>query len=181
MTETAPTEAGTRRLFFALWPDATTRDALNRTGLWLHRHWGGRRMRADTLHLTLSFLGDVPAAQLDVLLRDIQPIAIERFELSLDRPGYWPHNHIGWLGLSLPSAPLEALVQALRDQLGERAIAFDNRPHTPHVTLLRKSQGGEALTCLPVKWSVDEFVLVASDPQADDAHYAVLKRWPLAG
>ena len=138
-------------------------------------------MRADTLHLTLSFLGDVPAAQLDVLLQDIQPIAIGRFELNLDQPGYWPHNHIGWLGLSLPSAPLEALVQALRDQLGERAIAFDNRPHTPHVTLLRKSQGGEALTCLPVKWSVDEFVLVASDPQADGAHYAVLKRWPLAG
>lgn len=138
-------------------------------------------MRADTLHLTLSFLGDVTAAQLDVLLRDIQAIAIKRFELSLDWPGYWPHNHIGWLGLSLPSAPLEALVQALRDQLGERAIAFDNRPHTPHVTLLRKSQGGEAVTCLPVKWSVDEFVLVASDPQADGAHYAVLKRWPLAG
>ena len=178
MTE-APPPAGACRLFFALWPDAATRDALNRTGKWLHQHWDGRRMRADTLHLTLSFLGDVPAAQRERLLSGIQAAALAPFELSLDQPGYWPHNRIGWLGLRQPSAQLEHLVQALREQLRELAVPFDDRPHTPHVTLLRKSRGGVAATCQPVRWKIDGFVLVASNPQADGAHYDVLKHWPL--
>ena len=189
MTEPGLTEHGlaepslakpdTRRLFFALWPDAATQDALNRTGKWLHQHWGGRRMRADTLHLTLSFLGDVPAARLDALLQGIHDIPVGAFELSFDQTGHWPHNRIGWLGLRQPSHPLESLVQALRDQLRTLDIPFDARPHTPHITLLRKTQGGAAVECLPVRWTVDGFVLVASNPQADGAHYDVLKHWPL--
>jgi len=180
LTESGPAKPAMRRLFFALWPDDATRNALNRTGKWLHQHWGGRRMRADTLHLTLVFLGDLPAAQIDALLQGIQGIPIGAFELSLDQAGHWPHNRIGWLGLSQPSQALESLVQALRDQLRTLDIAFDARPHTPHITLLRKAQGGAALECLPVNWAVDGFVLVASNPQADGAHYDVLQTWRLA-
>jgi RNA 2',3'-cyclic 3'-phosphodiesterase len=138
-------------------------------------------MRADTLHLTLAFLGDLSAAQLDALLQAIHGIPTGAFELSLDQTGYWPHNRIGWLGLKQPSGPLESLVQALRDQLRALDIPFDTRPHTPHVTLLRKAQGGAAVECLPVNWAIDGFVLVASNPQADGAQYDVLKKWSLAG
>jgi 2'-5' RNA ligase len=180
LIESGPAKPATRRLFFALWPDDATRNALNRTGKWLHQHWGGRRMRADTLHLTLVFLGDLPAAQIDALLQGIQDIPIGAFELNLDQAGHWPHNRIGWLGLSQHSQALESLVQALRDQLRTLDIPFDARPHTPHITLLRKAQGGATLECLPVNWVVDEFVLVASNPQADGAHYDVLRRWRLA-
>jgi 2'-5' RNA ligase len=177
---TPPAEAGTRRLFFALWPDDATRDALNRTGKWLHQHWDGRRMRADTLHLTLAFLGNLSAVQLDTLLQAIHGIPSDAFELNLDQAGYWPHNQIGWLGLKQPSGQLQSLVQALRDQLRALDIPFDDRPHTPHITLLRKAQGGAAVECLPVNWTIDEFVLVASNPRADGAHYDVLKNWSLA-
>ena len=184
MTESRATEASlakpdTRRLFFALWPDAATQDALNRTGKWLHQHWGGRRMRADTLHLTLAFLGDLSAAQRNALLRGIHDIPVAAFELDFDQTGYWPHNGIGWLGLRQPSHPLESLVQALRDQLRALEIPFDARPHTPHITLLRKTPGGAAVECLPVNWAIDGFVLVASNPQAEGAHYDVLKKWSL--
>jgi 2'-5' RNA ligase len=180
LTEPGLDKPDTQRLFFALWPDDATQDALNRTGKWLQLHWGGRRMRADTLHLTLSFLGDVPAARLDALLQGIHDIPVDAFDLSFDQTGHWAHNRIGWLGLSQPSQPLESLVQALRDQLRALDIPFDARPYTPHITLLRKAQGGAAVECLPVNWSVNEFILVASNQQADGAHYDVLKKWPLS-
>lgn len=137
-------------------------------------------MRADTLHLTLAFLGEVSARHRDVLLRDIHDIALGAFELCLDHPGHWPHNRIGWLGLRQPSPPLESLVQDLRDQICALAVPCDARPHTPHVTLLRNTPGGVAPECLPVNWLVDGFVLVASNPQADGAHYEVLRKWSLA-
>lgn len=179
-TKPGPTKPATRRLFFALWPDDATRNALNRTGKWLHQHWGGRCMRADTLHITLVFLGDLPAAQIDALLQGIQDIPVGAFELCLDQAGHWPHNRIGWLGLSQPSPALESLVQALRDQLRALDIPFDARPHTPHITLLRKAPGGAELECLPVNWMIDGYVLVASNLQADGAHYDVLQTWRLA-
>ncbi len=179
LIESGPAKPATRRLFFALWPDDATRNALNRTGKWLHQHWGGRCMRADTLHITLVFLGDLPAAQTDALLQGVQDIPSGAFELKLDQVGHWSHNRIGWLGLSQPSPALESLVLALRDQLRALDIPFDARPHTPHITLLRKAPGGAALECLPVNWMIDGFVLVASNLQTDGAHYDVLRTWRL--
>lgn len=170
----------TQRLFFALWPDDATRHALDRTGKWLHQHWGGRRMRADTLHLTLAFLGNTPTEARDALLPHIDTIRAGAFELALDRPGAWPHNRIGWLGCSEPPAALTDLAEQLRGALRESRTAFDARPFVPHVTLLRNTPGGAAPACTPVRWRVDSFVLVASRTEADGARYEVIQRWPLA-
>jgi len=82
--KTETSESGPLRLFFALWPDDATRDALNRTGKWLHQHWGGRRMRADTLHITLAFLGSSPVDRLDVLVGCASMVKTGAFELVLD-------------------------------------------------------------------------------------------------
>ncbi|MCA1978169.1 MAG: RNA 2',3'-cyclic phosphodiesterase [Thiobacillus sp.] len=171
--------SGAQRLFFALWPDAATRAALNRTGKWLHQHWGGRRMRADTLHLTLAFLGAIPVEVRDALIPRIDTIRAEPFELLLDQPGYWQHNRIGWLGCAAPPVSLAELVGRLHAALHESGTAFDTRPFVPHVTLLRNSPGGSAPPCTPVRWKVDDFVLVASSTGADGARYEVIRRWPL--
>ncbi|MCL5060982.1 MAG: RNA 2',3'-cyclic phosphodiesterase [Candidatus Thermoplasmatota archaeon] len=179
-SEPHPAEHDTLRLFFALWPDDATRDALNRSGKWLHQHWGGRLMRADTLHITLAFLGRTPADQLDVLAACADTVKTEAFELILDQAGYWRHKRIGWLGASrTPPQHLE-LASALNAALQAAGFPVDPRPHVPHVTLLRKSLGGEVPPCVPVCWPISDFVLVASRTEADGAHYAVMRRWPLA-
>ena len=190
MTEPDPTEAGqseprparpeTLRLFFALWPDDATRDALNRTGKWLHLHWGGRRMRADTLHITLAFLGSTPVDQLDTLVACADAVQTHAFELVLDQAGYWRHNRIGWFGASETPPQHRELVSALNTALQNAGFPIDTRPHVPHVTLLRKTPGGEAPACVPVGWMVKDFVLVKSVTESDGAHYEVIRRWPLA-
>jgi 2'-5' RNA ligase len=173
-------EPGTQRLFFALWPDATTRTALSHTGKWLHKHWGGRRMRADTLHITLAFLGSTPDEQLDDLVACADNLQSESFELVLDQAGYWRHNHIGWLGVSQTPPQLVELVAELNAALQAAGFPVDARPHVPHVTLLRNTAGGELPSCKPVRWSLHDFVLVSSRTEADGAHYEVVRRWPLA-
>lgn len=183
MTEPGPNEAAapaTLRLFFALWPDDATRDALNRTGKWLHQHWGGRRMREDTLHITLAFLGETLAERLDALVACADSVRTEAFELVLDEAGYWRHNRIGWLGAGETPTQHVELVKALNVALKADGFPVDARPHVPHVTLLRNSRGGEVPPCVPVRWPIREFVLVQSNMDTHGAHYEVIRRWPLA-
>lgn len=179
-SEISPGKPDTLRLFFALWPDDTTRDALNRTGKWLHQHWGGRRMRTDTLHLTLAFLGSTPVHRLDTLFACADGIHSNGFELTLDQPGYWRHNRIGWLGASEALPQHLELVGALNARLQEEGFPVDTRPHVPHVTLLRNSAGGEVPKCTPVRWAASDFVLVASRTEPSGAQYEVIRRWSLA-
>lgn len=178
-TEPRPGESCTLRLFFALWPDDATRDALNRTGKWLHQHWGGRRMRADTLHITLAFLGATPADRLDAVFACADAIQAAPYDLLLDQAGYWRHNRIGWLGASKAPPPHFELVEALNARLRAAGFPVDERPHVPHVTLLRKSMGGEIPECRPVGWPIRDWVLVKSVTESGGARYAVIRRWPL--
>jgi len=179
LAEPRPTTPDTLRLFFALWPDDATRDALNRTGKWLHQHWGGRRMRADTLHVTLAFLGSTPTDQLNVLAACADTVQADAFELVLDQAGYWRHNRIGWLGASETPPQHIDLVGTLNAALRGAGFAVDARPHVPHVTLLRNSSGGEVPACTPVRWPISDFVLVKSRMESSGAQYEVIRRWPL--
>jgi len=179
VTEATSTAPDSLRLFFALWPDEPTRLALNYTGKWLHQHWGGRRMRADSLHLTLAFLGSTPVAQLDTMVAAVNTVRAAAYDLALDQSGYWCHNRIGWIGArQAPSQHIE-LVGSLNAALKATGFPVDTHPHVPHVTLLRNCAGGELPACDPVQWTVSDFVLVASRAEADGARYEVIERWPL--
>lgn len=136
-------------------------------------------MRADTLHLTLAFLGSTPVAQLDALLASVDTVQAKTFDLTLDQPGYWRHNRIGWFGPSQPPTQLGELVDAVNTAIKSAGVKFDVRPHVPHVTLLRNTAGGDSPTCEPVKWPVRDFVLVSSRTEDEGAYYEVIRRWAL--
>lgn len=84
------------RVFFALWPDALTRDLLGQAARQMQRALHGQRTRDDSIHLTLAFIGNVSVQRLPELavppLKDLKP-----FTLSLDRCGCWPRSQIEFL------------------------------------------------------------------------------------
>lgn len=170
----------TLRLFFALWPDADTRGALDRTGKWLHRHWEGRRTRPETLHLTLVFLGTVDASRLDELRDLAAQVRAENFALNLDQAGCWRHNRVGWLGAEETPPALAILVADLESRLESSLFRFDRRAFVPHITLLRKARCAEVPACRPVGWPVDRFVLVESRSTESGVQYQIVGEWPLA-
>ncbi len=136
-------------------------------------------MRADTLHITLAFLGETPFERLDALVACADAIGTDAYELVLDQAGYWRHNRIGWLGASESPPQHVELVKALGTALQKAGFPVDARPHVPHVTLLRKSRGGDVPACEPVRWPINDFVLVQSNTDSDGAHYEVIRRWRL--
>ena len=171
-----------RRLFLALWPDEAVTGALDAAGLEAQRLCGGRRMRRDTLHLTLAFIGYVPEARLAGLVEALGAVAGEAFRLDLDRLGYWRHNQIVWAGCAERPAALDRLVADLRGSLAALGLPVDGTPFVPHVSLLRKAAQAGALPDLgPISWAVAGFVLVESCRSDAGVCYRRIAGWRLGG
>ncbi|MBD5803973.1 2'-5'-RNA ligase [Azoarcus sp. Aa7] len=169
-------------MFFALWPAPAVARRLHKEGARAHGLTGGRRMRRDTLHLTLAFIGDVPRERLDELRAAARKLVFSPFTLRLDRVAGWRHNHIVWAGASDLPGELESLVTRLNAALAEGGFPVERRKFAAHVTLLRNARGEFPAAELdpPIEWAVGEFVLVESDPKPDGAQYTVLASWPAA-
>lgn len=168
-----------RRLFFALWPDAAGRAALAGWQPPLRELCGGSTMRADTLHVTLVFLGEVAERRLESLLLAAQETAARSFELVLTSAHYWGHNHIVYAAPETVPVPLADLVGELERNLRRHRFHFEDRPYKPHVTLLRHAKwSDEPLPPMPaVRWPVAGFVLVQSLGSEQGARYEVLARF----
>lgn len=135
-------------------------------------------MRAETLHLTLAFLGDQPRARVGELSAIGSRVRFAPFNLRVDTLGCWMHNRILWAGCATAVPELGALAATLNAQLEQAGFPAEKRDFTPHMTLLRKiSRKPVAREFGAVSWSVRDLVLVAAQRMSDGAHYRVLERW----
>ncbi len=177
-------ELPSHRVFFALWPDDEATAHLSALAQDLTARGGGRVMRPAALHLTLAFVGSVPADRIPQLEEIAGAVRAGSFELSLDRLGFWPQRGILWAGCRQTPAPLRGLAAALIAGLRAARFAIDQRSGAdlvPHVTLARGARCA-ALPRLgtPITWQVGEFALVESHLHPSAANYTTLARFPLA-
>jgi 2'-5' RNA ligase len=169
-----------KRVFFALWPDEATRQALRRATRKAVRKSGGRAVAPENFHITLAFLGSVPVERLDCIQAAAGRVRAAPVSLTLDRLGYFARPRLLWLGAGNVPATLTALVQTLNAALGTCGFKPDPRPYRPHVTLARKvSKPGELDTLPTIVWHVRHFVLAESVTAARGPHYQVLESWAL--
>jgi 2'-5' RNA ligase len=167
------------RVFFALWPDSAVQAALYRHGQHMHRALGGKLTRADSVHLTLLFLGDVEAGRLPAVQAIGAAVRFAPFSMTVDTARCWRHNDIGWVGPSRIPGELHDLVGQLQSGASAAGFELDPRPHAAHITLLRKARCRPLdLEALEVEWQVDGFVLVRSQLHPDGSRYTVMERWP---
>lgn len=177
-------EARSRRVFFALWPDDEASAHLSALAQDLTSRGGGRVMRPASLHLTLAFVGSVTPAQIPRLEEIAGAVRAEAFELSLDRLGFWPRGGILWAGCRQPPSSLRRLVGTLAADLRSAGFAIDRRAGAdlaPHVTLARRARCASLPRLgTPIGWQVGEFALVESHLHPSAASYRTLSRFPLA-
>lgn len=171
----------THRVFFALWPDDAVRAAMAMAARAMHRVMHGRRTRDATLHLTLVFLGIVDGRQFARLQALPGSLLTGKFPLVFDTWACWPHNRIGWAGPSQVPEAMRALVGNLETWLRAAGFTLEQRPFTPHVTLIRGARCAAMPAPLaPIEWQVEELVLVRSQLLPQGAQYQHAARWPLA-
>lgn len=157
----APSLPSAARVFYALWPDAAVRGALQAH----QRVWawpGGVSLtRPERLHLTLHFLGEVPTALL-APLADALPRRPEPFELRLTQPALWRGGLAVLLAEEAP-AGLLALHARLAQAIRSLDLPVETRPFAPHVTLARRARhAGPPGRPEPVAWTARGAVLVES-------------------
>ncbi|HYN55122.1 MAG TPA: RNA 2',3'-cyclic phosphodiesterase [Methylotenera sp.] len=172
--------SGVVRVFFALWPEVLVRQALHTVAVEYQSLCKARAMGADTLHMTLLFLGEVERARLPQLIQTADKVSVPPFGIILERLSFWLHNRVAYATPQVEVPTLDQLVTSLRQELLEVGFPFENYEFNPHVTLLRRvGHVLESQAITPIMWWVDSFVLVESVMTNQGVRYQVLHKWSL--
>lgn len=177
---TSPAGGDVARLFVALPCAASARASLDgalapvRDATSEHLRW----VRPDTWHLTLAFLGDVEGSRVDLVTSAIVRAAAGHAPFDVSVRGASRFGR-GVLFLAVDNDAFNATValgDAVRRELREAGVWFDDKPLHPHLTLARqRDRRGRgvsrsqldaveaALGALgDVRWPADEVVLFRS-------------------
>jgi 2'-5' RNA ligase len=176
----------TTRVFFAVWPDNAAQAQMTglKKRLDLASLCNGRETKAENIHLTLAFVGDVEPNRLAVLQRvgdAVEGSGIRAFDFAIDEIRYWKHNHIVYAAPTSIPPELPGLVNALSDGLSAAGFSLERRTYAPHITLMRNASC-QVLPKLPepVVWRVRQWMLIKSELASDGSVYSPIGRWRLA-
>lgn len=102
----------------------------------------------ENMHLTLKFLGDVSASNVEFLIQMLRNEAeqVGCFNLHLAGLGSFPNRkrpRVIYIGIQAPAA-LEALQRGIESALRRLGYESEDRPFSPHLTLGRVKQHSTA-------------------------------------
>ncbi len=98
-----------------------------------------RLVRPELVHITLKFLGEVPAERVERIVEALRAIRAAPFPSRVRGMGAFPGRSIRvvWLGLEGDFAPLYGKIESALEPLG---FEREERGFSPHVTLGRVSR-----------------------------------------
>ena len=146
--------------------------------------------RAENLHLTLKFLGEIEEARVALLSAAAARSAEESepFELTIEGAGAFPPRgapRVLWLGVTDAAGGLARLQGRLEAECAGSGFKREERPFHPHLTLarLRAPQGARALAQFheetgfaPAAFRVAELVVMRSELGPGGSRYTPLSR-----
>jgi 2'-5' RNA ligase len=181
------------RLFIALELGAAARAQAARIAAALREQTGDVRwVRAESLHVTLRFLGSTDPARVEQLVREVAVATrgIAPFSVSLGGIELIPsprRPRVISLGL-VPAEPLAALAAGVERGAVAAGFAPEERAFRPHLTLGRTRDHRRfhlaadvtgSVTAEREAWDVVETVLFRSDLAPSGARHTPLARIPL--
>jgi 2'-5' RNA ligase len=172
------------RLFFALWPDADTRERFASAAAALCLTDRARLVPRQNYHLTLAFIGEVTSAQVGVLQQIGRSQRASGCTIKFDAYEHWPEPRVVVaVARERPTALVELWMRLRQDLLlHQAALKLDRLQPSlhAHVTLARKVAQAPVLQAMsPFDWEARSFSLVRSDTSAARSIYTVVDTWPL--
>ncbi|MBT2482409.1 RNA 2',3'-cyclic phosphodiesterase [Streptomyces sp. ISL-94] len=135
-------QPATVRVFIALAPPDEAKEELARElrpayDAYPRMRWN----RIQDWHITLAFLGELPATTVPLLRPPLAELAAARrpVELALRGGGHFDERVL-WSGIDGDLAGLHLLATDVRAVVKECGIAFEDRPLRPHLTLARSGR-----------------------------------------
>lgn len=151
----------------------------------------GRFKRRENFHLTLKFLGEVPAAQADRLAASLAAAAADRpFSIALGRLGQFgagsPIRTV-WVDVAGDLGPLADLQRAVEQALVPLGFPAERRPWRPHITLAQDvtlvpgAPSWDAYAVDRAPFAVTEFALILSEERDRKRIYTPIETFTLPG
>jgi RNA 2',3'-cyclic 3'-phosphodiesterase len=153
---------------------------------------GARWLAPDAQHVTLNFLGSIPADSLGEIEAAVAESAARAAPgwLAFDGLGAFPGRHrarVLWAGLADDTALLARLAAELSKRFAPLGFSSERRPFHPHLTLARFKTPARLdpaaleTDLAPIgRWRLDRIELWRTHLGSGGARYEVLSRWPLA-
>lgn len=152
----------------------------------VHASWS----RADNIHLTLKFFGDVEKDAIKKLsaaaARVVQTFS--PFQIRVGGTGTFPKQalpRVLWIGIEDPSGNLASLEARFEDECAIEGFPKEDRAFRPHLTLarIRKPEGSRNLGELHKEIGfaasevvVPELLLMRSELSSEGSKYTVISR-----
>ena len=157
----------TKRIFFALWPDARLRDRMRDMIGPFIKEVEGRAVDRRDWHVTLAFIGDLDVRFIPGLMEEARNVAFDPIRLRLDRIEFWPRPKIA--AVVPPRVPpgMEALVGQLHGIMRGIGLEPADRVYRPHITVARAVRPFEPIRLAQsaeVEWSSFELMESVSEP-----------------
>jgi 2'-5' RNA ligase len=153
-----------------------------------------RWVSAETMHLTIQFLGEVRESEIPEIERGLRQAlgALSPFEIEYRGLGVFPNQkrpRVVWVGLH--GAGIATLAESAEIVLSPLGFPPEERELTPHITLgrVRSARGWEGFARLLKANAdrsfgvslIDHVTLYRSQLRPDGAVYTPLVKFPLAG
>lgn len=186
------TQPATVRVFIALAPPDYAKEELARElrpayDTHPHMRWN----RIEDWHITLAFLGELPAETVPLLRPPLAELAADRQPLSLALRGSGNFDdRVLWSGIDGDLDELHMLAADVRTTVKSCGVAFEDRPLRPHLTLARarrgdRSSAGEIADGFAGftgrRWLAERLHLVGSNAgrSRGPIHYRDIEAWTL--
>jgi RNA 2',3'-cyclic 3'-phosphodiesterase len=103
-----------------------------------------RWMRSESLHVTLKFIGETPAEDVERIRETLGTIKADKIEIRFCGYGFFPgvgKPRVFWIGIEA-GPKLTALAAGVDAKLGSLGIPKEEHAFSPHLTLARGNTGG---------------------------------------
>ena len=128
------------RIFVALDIDTAIRERMQRFMEGVRQFAPDARwVRAESLHVTLKFIGEKPSETVETIKRSLAAVKSTSFEFAIRGYGFFPtprSARVFWIGIE-PGEEVTTLASAVDNITATLGIPKEDHPFSPHLTLAR--------------------------------------------